>query len=60
MLEGAVARRGPRFPQLTRTLAARLGARFEHAAIRGGHYLQLDQPEAVNARLAAFLARCAG
>ena len=60
VLEGSVARRGPRFPQLTRTLAERLGPRFAHEAIPGGHYLQLDQPAAVNARLAAFLARYAG
>lgn len=59
VLESSVALRAPRFPQLTRTLGERLGSAFEHEAIRGGHYLQLDQPDAVNARLAAFLARCA-
>ena len=44
-----------RFPQLTATLNERLGARFSRETIAGGHYLQLDRPDEVNARLRTFL-----
>ncbi len=45
----------PRFPRLTETLRERLGSRFEHLAVDGGHYLQLDCPELVTAALERFL-----
>jgi lipase len=51
LLEGSVARRRPRFPELNAELAARLGDRFTYIRIDGGHYLQLDRPEPVNAAL---------
>ncbi len=44
LIEGSVAKNGPRFPELVAQLR-RLGARFEYEAIRGGHYLQLDRSE---------------
>jgi pimeloyl-ACP methyl ester carboxylesterase len=47
----------PRFPRLVATLRERLGAAFEHETVSGGHYLQLDNPEAVNASLIRFLER---
>jgi pimeloyl-ACP methyl ester carboxylesterase len=37
-------------------LAVRLGARFTHRRSDGGHYLQLDRPDDVNAALRDFLA----
>lgn len=46
----------PRFPQLVTALRERLGSRFEHEALAGGHYLQLDRPDAVNERLERFVA----
>ena len=55
LLEGSVARRRPRFPELNATLAERLGERFSYVRIDGGHYLQLDRPEAVNAALRVAL-----
>ena len=51
LLEGSVARKRPRFPELNATLAGRLGAGFTYVRIDGGHYLQLDRPEFVNAAL---------
>ena len=51
LLEGSVARQRPRFPELNATLAQRLGSRFTYVRIDGGHYLQLDRPEPVNAAL---------
>jgi pimeloyl-ACP methyl ester carboxylesterase len=51
LLEGSVARRRPRFPELNSTLSERLGQRFTYVRIDGGHYLQLDRPEPVNAAL---------
>jgi pimeloyl-ACP methyl ester carboxylesterase len=51
LLEGSVARRRPRFPELNSTLSERLGERFTYVRIDGGHYLQLDRPEPVNAAL---------
>ncbi len=44
LIEGSVAKDGPRFPELVAQLR-RLGDRFEYEAIRGGHYLQLDRSE---------------
>jgi pimeloyl-ACP methyl ester carboxylesterase len=60
VLEGSSGKRRARFPQLVSTLGARLGERFTYEAIAGGHYLQLDRPEAVTGRLRAFLERYAG
>jgi pimeloyl-ACP methyl ester carboxylesterase len=37
-------------------LSERLGANFHAAKIHGGHYLQLDRPNEVNAELSRFLA----
>ena len=45
----------PRFPKLAATLRERLGARFVHERLQGGHYLQLDRPEEVSGHLARFL-----
>ncbi len=56
LLEGSSGLRRPRFPRLVERLRARLGERFSYEAIAGGHYLQLDQPAAVNAALRRFLA----
>jgi pimeloyl-ACP methyl ester carboxylesterase len=55
VLEGS-ARGGRRFPELLAGLRARLGDRFAHESIDGGHYLQLDRPAEVNARIARFVA----
>jgi pimeloyl-ACP methyl ester carboxylesterase len=46
---------GTRFPELVRTLDRRLGTRFTHGAVAGGHYLQLDRFEDVNGFLERFL-----
>ena len=46
-----------RFPHLIARLTERLGADFRHEVIAGGHYLQLDRPDEVNARLAGFVER---
>jgi pimeloyl-ACP methyl ester carboxylesterase len=48
LLEGSVARRTPRFPELNAVLRERLGPRFTYLQLEGGHYLQLDRPAAVN------------
>lgn len=45
----------PRSRELVATLERRLGARFACERLRGGHYLQLDRPLEVNARLRRFL-----
>ena len=42
LVEGSVARKRPRFPQLNAELE-RLGERFSYLVIDGGHYLQLDR-----------------
>jgi pimeloyl-ACP methyl ester carboxylesterase len=55
LLEGSSGLRRPRFPRLVETLRAGLAERFTYQAIPGGHYLQLDQPAAVNAALRRFL-----
>jgi pimeloyl-ACP methyl ester carboxylesterase len=57
LLEGSAGLRTPRFPALCATLERRLGERFTHAAIPGGHYLQLDRPAEVTERLASFVRR---
>ena len=44
LLEGSVAKRKPRFPQLVAELR-RLGDRFTYLIVDGGHYLQLDRSE---------------
>ena len=44
-----------RSDDLIDTLAQRLGERFSAERVAGGHYLQLDQPAAVNGRLRQFL-----
>jgi pimeloyl-ACP methyl ester carboxylesterase len=44
-----------RFSRMAQRLRARLGERFETDTIPGGHYLQLDRPDAVNERLRRFL-----
>ena len=51
LLEGSVARHKPRFPELNAALGERLRDRFTYVRIDGGHYLQLDRPEPVNAAL---------
>lgn len=56
LVEGCAAGRA-RFPALVATLSERLGPNFVHAIVPGGHYLQLDRPDEVNAILADFLAR---
>ena len=56
VLEGSSAAGGARFPRLVETLRDRLGSAFRYETIAGGHYLQLDRPEAVNERLRALLA----
>jgi len=53
--ESFSARGGARFPALIAALRERLRADFVHDAIRGGHYLQLDRPSAVNGRIEAFV-----
>jgi pimeloyl-ACP methyl ester carboxylesterase len=45
----------PRFPAFVAALRERLGDRFSAESIRGGHYLQLDRPDEVNASLVRFL-----
>ena len=57
LLEGSPAAGRVRFPALVGTLAQRLGPNFRHEHIPGGHYLQLDRPDEVNALLAQFLER---
>jgi len=44
-----------RFPGMLDALRRRLGTRFHFETISGGHYLQLDRPHDVNARLRAFV-----
>ncbi len=55
LLEGTGHGGRARFPQLAVTLAERLGTHFERETIAGGHYLQLDRPDAVNERLRRFI-----
>jgi len=55
LLEGGRPGAAPRFPLLTKALSERLGTRFTHETIPGGHYLQLDRPAEVTQRLAAFV-----
>jgi pimeloyl-ACP methyl ester carboxylesterase len=50
---------GVRFAKLNDTLQRRLGSRFSHATLNGGHYLQLDRYEEVNRYLEDFLASLA-
>lgn len=50
-------RRTKRYAHEIAVLSARLGAAFSYEAIPGGHYLQLDRPAEVNARIAAFVER---
>ena len=54
LLEGS-ARGGSRFRELIDGLRNHLAENFVHESIPGGHYLQLDRPAAVNARLEAFV-----
>ena len=42
LVEGSVAKRRPRFPELVAELA-RNGERFTYLVLEGGHYLQLDR-----------------
>lgn len=42
LVEGSVAKRKPRFPELVAELR-RLGERFDYLTVDGGHYLQLDR-----------------
>lgn len=55
LLDRARSGAQPRFPKLVAALKEQLGGGFAHHAIAGGHYLQLDRPEEVNAYLDAFL-----
>jgi pimeloyl-ACP methyl ester carboxylesterase len=45
----------PRSEELVATLTERLGSRCVCEHLRGGHYLQLDRPQAINERLRRFL-----
>lgn len=56
VLEGDKKAGRVRFPEMIATLQERLGPNFSAATIHGGHYLQLDRPDEVNAHLARFLA----
>jgi pimeloyl-ACP methyl ester carboxylesterase len=57
LMEGSVARRRPRFPQLVDELG-RLDDRFAYLTVDGGHYLQLDSSEPrVTDALREFVAR---
>ncbi len=58
MLDGSAASAAPRFPELVAALRDTLGERFEYRTIDGGHYLQLDRPDAVTARLLEFARSC--
>jgi 3-oxoadipate enol-lactonase len=46
-----------RFGQLAERLRKRLGEDVTYDVVQGGHYLQLDRPQEVTARLAAFARR---
>ena len=46
-----------RFEQLAQRLRTRLGESVTYDVVKGGHYLQLDRPQEVTARLAAFARR---
>ncbi len=48
-----------RFPRLREALRRRLGDRFSDETIAGGHYLQLDRPDAVTKELRRFLSETA-
>lgn len=48
-----------RLPAFSAALRERLGDDFATATIHGGHYLQLDRPDEVNALLERFLVRYA-
>jgi pimeloyl-ACP methyl ester carboxylesterase len=48
-----------RFPAFAAAMQQKLGERFTQASVPGGHYLQLDRPEEVNALFATFLERYA-
>ena len=54
LLEGTRSGGRPRFDALSAKLRERLGQRFTHERIAGGHYLQLDRPADVSLRLARF------
>ena len=59
LLEGTPKAGRMRFPALIARLTERLGKRFEHAVLPGGHYLQLDCPDELNGFLARFASRVA-
>jgi 3-oxoadipate enol-lactonase len=48
-----------RFSQLAARLRKRLGEKVTYDIVEGGHYLQLDRPQEVTARLTAFARRLA-
>lgn len=56
LLEGSIARRRPRFPELVEDLRFAVGSRFRYEVAAGGHYLQLDEPELVTRLLLEFVA----
>jgi 3-oxoadipate enol-lactonase len=56
LLEGSIARRRPRFPELVDDLRFALGSRFRYEVVEGGHYLQLDRPGVVTRLLREFVA----
>jgi pimeloyl-ACP methyl ester carboxylesterase len=57
LVEGSVAKRRPRFPELVAELR-RLGDRFAYLTVDGGHYLQLDRSAPrVTAALREFVTR---
>lgn len=55
LVEGSSAGGHGRFPALLDALRARLGDRFAHETVPGGHYLQLDRPREVNDLLSRFV-----
>jgi 3-oxoadipate enol-lactonase len=55
LLYGSAAIKKPRSPELVASLRERLAEEFVYDVIPGGHYLQLDRPAAVTARLQSFL-----
>jgi pimeloyl-ACP methyl ester carboxylesterase len=58
LLEGTNFIYGMHFPHLVEQLN-RLGSKFTHRVISGGHYLQLDREPAVTAELREFAASLA-
>lgn len=54
LLDGTSGRKRPARRAFVETLRSRLGDACSYETVPGGHYLQLDQPEAVTQRLTRF------